>query len=333
MNPIYFPYTYISTAVAEAAAACFGRCAVYQPLSDQLPRSMQDLVDNGIIDIRIPVAGGDRELVSAANNYLDWAVAHTGSSRSNLASLKTLHASIPPVDDTLSFHIVSDIKKQLNDNSGSKFPDKVRAARFFLYFAQEFDRQSQELDHELAEFLQKEHAFIQDLKMEEDPQAAEVNREPAQRPEGNTDYLITGRLEAWTRVLLKDTEPADLFVTHSTAMLEQLLDKAPMARKILDIEAIPQLTAATLEPAAWQEQLFSYISGLAANIWKPDSEKNLQEFDIPAAENSVSLKIFLVPDQNAPQFFCRASGISRSEDDCLSPSALGRNTLVALVVP
>lgn len=333
MNPIYFPYTYISTAVAEAAAACFGRCAVYQPLSDQLPRSMQDLVDKGIIDIRIPVAGGDRELVSAAKNYLNWAVAHTGSSGSNFASLKTLHASVPPVDDTLSFHIVANIKKQLHDNSDGKYPDKVRAARFFLYFAQEFDRQSQELDHDLTEFSQKEQALIQDLKMEDDPLAAEFNKDPARRPEGNTDYLITGRLEAWTRILLQDTEPAGLFVTHSTAMLEQLLDRAPMARKILDIEAIPQLSAATLEPAAWQEQLFSYISDLAASIWNPDSEKKAQEFDIPAAENSVSLKIFLVPDQNGPQFFCRASRISWSEDDRLSPSALGRNTLVALVVP
>jgi hypothetical protein len=333
MNPIYFPYTYISAAVAEATAACFGRCAVYQPVSDQLPRSMQALVDKGIIDIRIPVAGGDRELVSAANNYLNWAVAHSGSSGSNLAFLKTLHASAPPVDDTLSFHLVADIKKQLNDNSGSKFQDQVRAARLFLYFAQEFDRQSHELDHDLTEFSQKEQAFIQDLKMEDDPLAAEFNREPARRPERNSDYLITGRLEAWTRILLKDTEPAGLFVTHSTAMLEQLLDKAPMARKILDIESIPQLTAAALAPAAWQERLVSYISDLAANIWKPDSEKKTQEFDIPAAENSVSLKIFLVPDQNAPHFFCRASGISWSEDDRPSRSASGRNTLVALVVP
>jgi len=112
-----------------------------------------------------------------------------------------------------------------------------------------------------------------------------------------------------------------------------LLESVPMAPKILDIEAIPLLTASTMAYAAWQEELFSYITGIAENTWEPDSEKNPEEFDIPVAENTVSLKIYLVPDQNAPQFFCQASGIKGSEDDLLSSTAAGRNTLIALVEP
>jgi hypothetical protein len=333
MNSIYFPYTYISTPVAEAVSACFGRFTVYQPLPDKLPPSMQALMDEGIMDIRIPVAGGSKDLVSAARNYLDWANAHADSSGSNLAFLKTLQASKPLLDDTLSSQIVADVKKQINGNSGSQSSNPVLAARIFLYFAQRFDQQNQELDHALTEFSQKEQALIQDLKMEDDALAAEFNKEPARTTDGNTDYLITGRLEAWTRILLNDKGPAGLFVTHSTAVLEQLLDSAPMAQKILDLEAIPRLTPATMAPASWQEQLFSYITDIAENNWTPESEKKTKEFDVPVAENTVSLKFYLVPDQNARQFFCQVSGIKGSEHDHLSPIASARNTLIALVGP
>jgi len=331
MNPIYFPYTYISTPVAEAIAACFGRFTVYQPLPDELPPSMQALNDMGIIDIRIPVTGGSKELISAVRNYLNWADAHAESSGSNITSLKTFQAAAPLLDNALSSQIVADVKKQINGKSDSKSSNPVLAARIFLYFSQRFDQQNQELDHVLAEFSQKEQTLIRDLKMEDDALADEFNKGPARMPDDNTDYLITGRLEAWTRILLYDKEPAVLYVTHRSAVLEQLLDNAAVAHKVLDLEAIPRLTAATMEPASWQEQLFAYISDLSDNNWTSVSGKQTLELDLPVAENTVSLKFYLIPDQNARQFFGQAMGIKSPEHDHLAPVASGRNTLLALV--
>ena len=114
MNPVYFPYTYISSTMTEAMAACFGRFTVYQPLSDNLPLPMQPWVDKGLIDIRIPVKGDTEELVSAAENFRNWAQLNVGSASIHSASLKTLKTSLPPLGASLSSQIVAEIKKQIN---------------------------------------------------------------------------------------------------------------------------------------------------------------------------------------------------------------------------
>jgi len=331
MKPIYFPYTYIADPVAETVAACFGQFTVYQPLADRLPLSMQPWVDKNIIDIRIPVRGDDQELTSAAENYLNWANFHAGSARATHASLKTLTAAAQHLDASPSSQIAADVKAQINATSADKSADPVLSSRIFLYFAQQFDQQSQEIDHVLVESIKKEQDLIRDLKVEEDALAAELQKEHASRPDVSTDYLISGRLEAWTRILLEDRQPAGFFVTHSTATLEQLLDRVPAAEKILDLEAIPPSTATTAGFAPWQEQLMSYLSDIAENKWFEASDDQAEGFDIPAAENSVSLKIYLVPDQNSVQFFCCGAGIKGPGADHRRPTAEGRNTLLALV--
>ena len=333
MKPIYFPYTYISSPVAEALAACFGQFTVYQPLSDNLPPPMQPWVDKGIIDIRIPVQGDTKELVAAAENFQNWARLNVGSSSIHPASLKTLKASASLLDASLSSQIVAEVKKQINRSATAKSSDPILASRIFLYFAQEFDQQSQELDHVLEEFQKKEQDLIQNLKMEEDALAAEFKKEPGRMPDVNTNYLIAGRLEAWTRILLKDEQPSELFVTHSKAVLAQLLDSAPTAEKILDFGAIPRLAPTPMELAPWQEQLMLYMTDIVDKKFDAASGPKAGGFDIPTAENSVSLKIYLVPDQNCSQFFCRGAGIKGPESDQTYPAAGGRNTLLGLVEP
>ena len=321
MKPIYFPYTYIADPVAEAVAACFGQFTVYQPLADRLPPSMQPWVDKDIIDIRIPVRGDEKALKSAAGNYLNWADLHAGSSRVTRASLKTLTAAAPLLDASLSAQIAADVKEQIKGISDAKFADPVLTARIFLYFAQEFDQQSQEIDQVLVESIKKEQDLIRDLKVEEDTLAAELKKEHGPMPDVNTDYLISARLEAWTRILLKDRQPPVFFVTHSTAMLEQLLDSVPAVEKILDLEAIPPSTAATAELAPWQERLMSYLSDIAENKWTSASGKLAEDFNVPAAENSVSLKVYVVPDQDPLRFFCRGAGINDSAAALARPTA------------
>ena len=333
MKPIYFPYTYISNPVAEALASCFGRFTVYQLLSDKLPLPMQPWVDKGVVDIRIPVEGDTKALISAADNFQNWASLNVGNAGINPASLKTLKATTLPGGASLSSQIVAEVKKQIKGSGIDKSSDPVLAARIFLYFAQAFDQQSRELDHVLDEFQKKEQDLIRDLKMEEDALAAEFKKEPGHMPDVNTDYLIAGRLAAWTRILLKDEHSPELFVTHSMAVLEQLLDSAPTAEKILDFEAIPRLTTATVERVPWQEKLMSYLSDIVANKRYEASGAKSEGFDIPAAENSVSLKIYLVPDQDFSQFFCRGAGMMGPEFNRTHPTAGGRNTLLGLVEP
>ena len=331
MKPIYFPYTYISNPVAEALASCFGRFTVYQLLSDKLPLPMQPWVDKGVVDIRIPVEGDTKALISAADNFQNWASLNVGNAGMNPASLKTLKATALPGGASLSSQIVAEVKKQIKGSGIDKSSDPVLAARIFLYFAQAFDQQSRELDHVLDEFQKKEQDLIRDLKMEEDALAAEFKKEPGHMPDVNTDYLIAERLEAWTRILFEDEQPPELFVTHSKAVLEQLLDNTPTAEKILEFEAIPRLTTTVTEVAPWQEQLILYLSDIAREKNNVASGFRAETLDIPTVNDSVTLKIYLVPDQNYYQLFGRAAGIKNPESARMGPTAGAQNTLLGLV--
>jgi hypothetical protein len=111
----------------------------------------------------------------------------------------------------------------------------------------------------------------------------------------------------------------------------QLLDNAPTAEKIFDFEAIPATTLATAGPAPWREQLMSFLSYMAENKWPAVSGKMVSGIDIPVAENTVSLKIYVVPDQNPPQVFCRGAGIKGPDSNLTGPTGAGRNTLLGLV--
>ena len=53
MTPVYFPFTYVSKQVADALSACFDKTIVYQPSSQNIPESMKQLTDKGLLDIRI----------------------------------------------------------------------------------------------------------------------------------------------------------------------------------------------------------------------------------------------------------------------------------------
>ena len=76
--------------------------------------------------------------------------------------------------------------------------------------------------------------------MEEDSFASGFNKEYSQMPDATGDYLISDRLQAWTRIFLSDTAAGGLLVTHSRAVLEQLLGSTPTAEKVLDFEFLPR---------------------------------------------------------------------------------------------
>ena len=333
MIPVYFPYTYISDQAAEALAACFGRFMVYQPLADRLPTTMQPWTDEGVIDIRIPVQGDERQLATAAKNYMKWADLNIGSTGINPSSLKTIKASARLLDSSLSSHIVAEVKRQAGSSTNDTSPDPVIRSRIFLYLAQKFDQQNAELDGVLEEFEEKEQALIRDLKTEADTLADELKKDSGKIPDANTDYLIAERLEAWVRILLNDRTPPELFVTHRGPVLAHLLDAAPRSEKILDVQTIPVVNRTNRTPTLWRDEIFSYLSEIIKNQWDAASIEKVPDLELPPAENTIALKIYLVPNQNARQLFCHAAGIKDPGPDLTSAVSGATNTLLCLVEP
>ena len=331
MKPIFFPSTCVSDSVAQALAACFGQFIAYQPLAGKIPEHMRPWVEKGILDIRVPVTADQKELEAALKNYLSWADFHLAGSGLKPPFLQTWKDGIPFFNASAPSQVVADIKEQVHGKPASIAPDPLLEARLFLYFAQEFDRQNQELARDLKRHRQQETELIRQLKMEDDSLAAEFQKEAGQVPDDSPDYMVLSRLEAWTRILLKDTDISGIFITHIPAVLQELLDKTPTAEKLLHFESIPTCTAMTAEFASWRQQLVSDLAHIVEHKWAPTTGRPSDQPGFPTAAKTVSLSVYLAPDQMPRDFFSHCAQIQPPDRDVSCPGGSFKNTIIGLI--
>jgi hypothetical protein len=331
MKPICFPSTYVSDSVAQALTACFGQFFVYQPLAGKIPEQMRPWVEKGILDIRVPVTEKQTELEAVVKNYLNWADLYFDGSGLKPPFLQTWMDTIPFFEASSSSQVMADIKARVHGKSASRSPEPIVAARLFLYLAQEFDRQNQEVARDLKRHRQQEAELIRQLKMEDDSLTAEFQKEAVQIPDDSADYMVLERLEAWTRILVTDTDISGIFITHIPAVLQELLDKTPTAEKLLSIESIPTCTVMTAEPIPWRQKLVSDLAHIVEHKWSPTKDRPFDQPDFPAAANTVSLSVYLVPDQTPRDFFSRCAQIHFPDGDVSHPGGRLKNTLIGLI--
>lgn len=331
MKPIYFPFTHVSDSVAAALTACFGQFAVYRPLTGNFPAAMQSWINRGALEVRVPVAENEKELEAAIKNYLNWADLHLSDAGKRATFLNAQSGGTPFFDDFSPSQLVADIKAKLQGRSSQKLPDPILVARIFLYFAQELDRQNQELTRELKHYHQKEADLIRQLKMEADSLADELQKDAAQRPDPSGDYMISHRLEAWSRIFLKDPIPSGLFVTHSQAVLDHLLDNVQSAAAVRRYDAIPLSNQKAAESQPWQASLIFNLMQLAQEKSPASPAGEEAQIEFPAADKTIALTVYLAPGQTPHHYFSRWARINPQDtEDAGRPGAF-TNTLIALV--
>ena len=331
MKPVYFPFTYVSDPVAEAIAACFGQFSVYSPVREIFPEQMQLWIKRGVMDVRTPGMENDETLKTAVKNYQIWVDIHREGAIEKNAYLKTRLNSVPSLSEFSSSEIVADIKGKLHNRPITKIPDPCLPARIFLYFAQKFDHQNQELTDGLNYCDQQEADLMRRLKMEADPLSDELRNTPVRQPESLSDYMVPDRLEAWARIFCQAPEDSSLFVTHSPAVLDYLLDRTATATRILNLESIPPNFGQSLENETWQEKLAAGLARFAGHKQIETGDDWVEQLVLPAVDNTASLSIYRVPDQTPLEFYGRLAAID-------SPAA-GRKvhkngsagTLIALI--
>ena len=331
MKPICFPSTYVSDSVAQALTACFGQFIVYQPLAGKIPEQMRPWVEKGILDLRVPEIKDQEEIEAVVKNYHSWADLHYDGAGLKLPYLKTWTDSMPFFNAASTSRVVAEIKMQASGKSAAKAPEPLLAARLFLYFAQEFDRQNQEVARDLQRHRQQEAELIRQLKMEDDSLTAEFQKEAVQIPDDSADYMVLDRLEAWTRILLKDTDISGIFITHIPAVLQELLDKTPTAEKLLHFESIPTCTAMTAELAPWRQKLMADLAHIVEHKWTPIAGRPSDKPDFPTAAKTVSLSVYLAPDQMPRDFFSHCAQIQPFDREVSCPGGSFKNTLIGLI--
>jgi hypothetical protein len=331
MKPIFFPSTCVSDSVAQALAACFGQFIAYQPLAGKIPEHMRPWVERGILDIRVPVTADQKELEAVLKNYLSWADFHLAGSDLKPPFLQTWKDGIPFFKASAPSQVVADIKEQVHGKPASRAPDPLLEARVFLYFAQEFDRQNQELARDLKRHRQQETELIRQLKMDGDSLTGGFHKEEVPIPDDSADYMVLDRLKAWARILLKDTDISGIFITQIPAVMQDLLDKTPSAEKLLSFETIPTCTALSAELAPWRQKLVSNLAHIVEHKWAPTTDRPSGQPDFPAATNTVSLSVYLAPDEMPRDFFSRCAQIQPPDRNAACSGDGFKNTLVGLI--
>jgi hypothetical protein len=143
--------------------------------------------------------------------------------------------------------------------------------------------------------------------------------------------MISDRLEAWARIFCQEPEDSGLFVTHSPAVMDYLLDRTSTAARILHLESIPPSSEQSIEKEAWQKKLAAVLARFTGPKQTETGDDWIEQLTLPAAENTASLSVYRVPDQTPPEFYARYAAMS-------SPAA-GRkvhkgkydSTLIALI--
>jgi len=236
MEPIYFPFTYVSSFASTILGVCFRRTIVYQPLSDTVPAGLRAWADAGRFDIRIPVDTDNARLLKLLEEYQKWAGLHEGK---NLKFFKTQSGRVPFFDDASAHRLSTDIKKRVSGKPDTPTADALFDARFFLAVAQEFDSHQGELQEGLTAYREMERKFLKELMG--DPEISDIGLDgaPSLYTEDPGGHMTEKRLEAFARLVRGDDPEDRLFITTSRTVFNAVRDIINPTKDVFRIQDMP----------------------------------------------------------------------------------------------
>jgi len=328
MKPVYFPFTYIPKSVGKALSACFRQTAVYQISGTKIPEDMQELSQDGILDIRIPVEVNGEFLDKILKDYRAWVNIHQGTETAFLAAMAN---KIPFFDESASSQIRADIKKTGKQIPAEEKPDPLFSAKLFLHMAQEFDLQKKGLDQDLMDIDAMEDDFMKNLKWEDDDDHA---RAVARRQWDKDDpghFMTTERINAWVSIMLQDSQASGLFITTSRAVLEHLIDIVPEMEQVIRLDAIPIDVDEDETLSNWQDGLIETLEMLATGNWPAPMDDIANPPEIPGSEEKVSLTLYIVPNKTPYGYFADCVETDVFQAESAKTGIRFKNTLIGLI--
>lgn len=258
MNPILFPFTWISEFARGVLFACFEKVTVLQPAGELVPEPLSRLERDGRLDIYLPDETSDPkaddDLPNLLSAYHAWADLHR-EERPAFHKFSQLHPRFP--DDASTAWIRSKILnpegKQTDNQSPSNGSEmeSLQMARLFLAIAQEYDLQSESLSLDLHTIEDMERNLFRDLTPDQSPppglasDALLLTEIEAGRP------MPAERLAAWRRLYAHCRGKGDssltfqslFFATSDKEVLNLILDPIETPEVACRIAGIPSVDA------------------------------------------------------------------------------------------
>jgi hypothetical protein len=317
--------------VAQALATCFERFIVYQPSGKKVPDEMQPWIAANVMEVRVPDQADDQTLEKVVKDFRSFAGLHYDSKNLKTAAFLGRQFTIPFFSETSSSRILSDLKKGPSSDSAETGSDPLFCARVFLGFAQDFDRQKDELNQGLGVHAQQSFELLKTLKGEKEIDSAALPLAAESRADDSGEYMALARLQAWALLFQKDPVGSGLFVTSSKSVFNQLMAKLPAAEKILQSAGLPAVEIKNRAFNSWRDSFLKHLNRLVETQWPASKDIGV---DLPLKNDggtNFKLTLYLVPGQIPRDFFAQYLEARHSPKKQPNQKVKFKNTLVGLV--
>jgi len=331
MKAIYFPFTYVPRWVAQTLATYFKHFRIYQPSGRQIPDEMQPWIDANVMEVRVPAQTADEAFGKVVKDFQSFARLHDDGRSLKTAALLGQDCGIPFFSESAASQIVSDVKKGNPSETAEANSDPLFCARVFLDFAQQFDRQSDELNRGLGVNDRSSQDLLEKINGEKDrglpatPLTAEIKvDDPGQ-------YMVRSRLQAWIRLFLEDTVTSGIFVTSSQAVFDHLVENLAAVEKIFQSEGQPVLAALNDAARPWRDPFLKQMKRLIETQWSAVEGAFAEVPPLKGEHSKVTLTLYLVPDQNPTDLFVQV--LEGQDVNPIKPNQRAelKNTLIGLI--
>jgi hypothetical protein len=224
MIPTYMPFTYLPASMARVLAALVGPVVVYQPLGAGASNSLASLAAQGVIEIRTPLTGDEQRLTAALAEFTQWASQNPGRSTPGPGFVGSQQGRVPFYDEQSISRIRSDIRQYGTPPSGTDDQEAGFSARLFLAVAEENDRATEHLDHDLKRFKALEQGFLDSLV---DSDVESFSRHTLGSGIWREDpgaKHTEQRIRAWATLAAADNQFPEMLVTTSAAVVDTLME-------------------------------------------------------------------------------------------------------------
>jgi hypothetical protein len=332
LKPVYFPFTYVPQWVAQTLAASFKQFAVYQPSGRKLPSEMQSWIAANVMEVRVPVQTEDEALAKITKEFRKFASLHDDSKNLKTAVFWGRQRAIPSFGESLVSRIVSDVRKSSRTASAEADFDPLFCAQVFLDFAQEFDRQSDELNRDLSVNDRLSRELLKEISGEKEDGLPATALNTEIRIENPAEYMAQDRLQAWLRLFMIDPVDSGFFVTSSPAVFNHLIENLPAVQKVIESEALPVMDAKEDSAILWRDSFLKQVQQLIENR---EAAAELRSVDLPLPEDrrsNVKLTLYRVAGQSAADIFVRFFDDQNVAALKSHQGAETTNTLIGLIV-
>ena len=331
VKPIYFPYTYVPQWVAETLAACFKRFTVYQPSGRKLPSEMQPWIEANVMEVRVPVQTKDDALAKMAKEFRAFAGLHDDSKNLKTAVLGRQQGAIPYFGDSTVSRIVSDVKDNSRPASDRADFDPVFSAQIFLDFAQEFDRQSAELNRDIGVNKRHSRDLLKEISGEKEKSLPATSLGAEILVEDPSEYMALDRFQAWLRLFMIDPVDSGIFVTSSPAVFNHLIENLTDSQMVMQAEAMPVNGAKDDAAISWRDSFLMQMKKLIENRGGA-AARTFGDVALPQDQlSNVRLTLHLVSGHSPADIFGRVFEAQNSDTLKSNRSAKAGNFLIGLI--